>query len=58
MNNLLKVAEKINSVNIGQPYNILPSSFRGNHSCQIHQAISMPFGTGKSRPCLRGYYFS
>jgi len=53
-----KVAEKINSVDIGQPYNILPSSFRGNRSCQTHRAISMLFGRGKSRPCLGGYCFS
>jgi hypothetical protein len=51
-----EVAKKINSVNAGQLYNTLASSFHGKSFCQTRRAISMPFGRGKSRSCLGGYY--
>src|SRR2546430_4949913 len=50
-----RVAETANSVDVGQPYNTLPSLFRGNRSCRRHRAISMPFGRGKSKLYLGGY---
>jgi hypothetical protein len=41
---------------VGRLYNILLSSFHGNRFCQRHPVILMPFGRGKSKCCLGGYY--
>lgn len=53
-----RVAQRTDSVDLGQPHNILLFLFHGNHFCQRHRAISTPSGRGKSKPYLGGYHAS